>query len=140
MKGRRLDQVGEGFGVEPNRDHNGGFSTDGTDPDQVRALARRIIRPLRERARAMGYALAVHGSLERDIDLIAVPWAEGAETPEALATGLRQAIGQLYPIGLEHGPSEKHLKPHGRLCWSFWIRPWTYIDLSVMPPHTGEEV
>lgn len=137
MTGRRLDQIGEGFGVEPLRDHNGGFSTDATDPDEVRALARRIIRPLRERARALGYALAVHGSLERDIDLIAVPWTAEAAAPEALANGLRQVIETLYPIGLEHGPNDKHPKPHGRLCWSFWIRPWTYIDLSVMPPSTG---
>ncbi|MGH6979024.1 MAG: hypothetical protein ACRED4_07015 [Brevundimonas sp.] len=139
MNGRRLDQIGEGFGVEPCRDHNGGFSTDATDPEMVRALARRIIRPLRERARLMGYALAVHGSQERDIDLVAVPWTEQAVAPEAFANSLRQVIEGLYPIGLESGPSEKHPKPHGRLCWSFWLRPWTYIDLSVLPPHGAPE-
>lgn len=83
----------------------------------------------------MGYALAVHGSQERDIDLVAVPWTEQAVAPEALVRSLRQVIERLYPIGLEHGPSEKHPKAHGRLCWSFWLRPWTYIDLSVFPPH-----
>lgn len=124
----------DGCGVEPSRVHNGGFSTDATDPEQVRALARRIVRPLRERARTLGYALAAHGSLERDIDLVAVPWTAQAVAPDALANGLRAVVDNLYPIGLEHGPSDKHPKPHGRLCWSWWLRPWTYIDLSVFPP------
>lgn len=82
----------------------------------------------------MGYALGVHGSQERDIDLVAVPWTDQAVAPEGLANSLRQVIEGLYPIGLESGPGEKHPKPHGRLCWSFWLRPWTYIDLSVFPP------
>lgn len=120
--------------VEPLRDHNGGFSTDATDPEMVKALARRIIRPLRERAKVFGYALAVHGSLERDIDLIAVPWTDEARAPERLARGLRQVLSQIYPIGLEVPPNDANPKPHGRVCWSWWIRPWTYIDLAVFPP------
>lgn len=125
--------------VTPLHLHNGGFSTDATDPEQVKALARRIIRPLRERAKALGYAIGVHGSLERDIDLIAVPWSENAHPPEALASGLRQVLSKLYPIGLEVSPNEARPKPHGRLCWSWWIRPWTYIDLSVFPPTLTKE-
>ena len=120
--------------LEPRKVHNGGHSTDGVDPERVRAIARRILRPLRERAKVMGYALAVHGSLERDIDLVAVPWADRAYPPEALANSLRQVLDKLYPVTLEVGPSTTHPKPHGRQCWSFWFRSWTYVDLSVMPP------
>ena len=120
--------------LEPSRAHNGGYSTDAVDPEAVRELARRIIRPLRERAKALGYALAEHGSQARDIDLIAVPWGDSAHPPEALANSLRQVLDQLYGVGLEVGPSDKQPKPHGRLCWSFWIKPWTYVDLSVFPP------
>lgn len=125
--------------VEPNRAHNGGYSTDATDPEAVRAIARRIVRPLRERAKVLGYALTEHGSQARDIDFVAVPWSDKAWPPEALANGLRQVLEQLYGVGLEVPPSEKHPKPHGRLCWSFWIRPWTYIDLSVYPPAAAGE-
>lgn len=123
-------------GVTPRRIHNGGYSTDATDPELVKALARRLIRPLRERAKHYGYAVAVHGSLERDIDLVAVPWVADAKPPEQLATGLRQVLSKLYPIGLEIPPSDDpaKMKPHGRMCWSWWIRPWTYIDLSVFTP------
>lgn len=122
--------------LEPRKVHNGGHSTDGVDPEMVRALARRILRPLRERAKDLGYALTVHGSLERDIDLVAVPWTERACSPEGLANSLRQVLDKLYPITLDVGPSDDPFKrkPHGRLCWSWWIRPWTYVDLSVFPP------
>ena len=126
-----------GDGLEPLKVHNGGMSTDATDPAKVRALARRIIRPLRERARALGYAIGEHGSQARDIDLIAVPWTERACPPEQLAAHLRGVLEKLYPIQGELPPSAEHPKPHGRLCWSWWIRTWTYVDLSVVPPVGG---
>ena len=128
----------QGDGLEPRKVHNGGFSTDATDPRKVRALWRRVLRLLRERAKLCGYALAEHGSMERDIDLIAVPWREDAMKPEELASHLRQVIDKLYPIGLEVTPeTAASKKPHGRLCWAWWIRRWTYIDLSVFPPLPG---
>lgn len=127
-----------GDGLEPLKVHNGGLSTDATDPAKVRALARRLIRPLRERAKALGYALAEHGSMARDIDLVAIPWTESAVAPEALANSLRQVLQKLYPIQGEVPPNDAHPKPHGRLCWSWWIRTWTYIDLSIIPPGPGE--
>lgn len=123
-------------GVEPRKVHNGGLSTDAVDPEMVKALARRIIRPLRERAKALGYALCVHGSLERDIDLVAVPWTDRAYPAEALAASLREVVDKLYPILGEVTPvtHPSAVRPHGRQCWAWWIRSWTYIDLSVFPP------
>lgn len=124
-------------GLVPLRHFQGGHSTDGADPLEVEALARRIMRPLRAEAKLHGYALASHGSMARDIDLIAVPWTEGAKSPAVLLGGLRSVLRRLYPITLEVGPNLEHPKPHGRECWSFWIRPWTYIDLSIFPPPDG---
>lgn len=123
-------------GLEPCKAHNGGLSTDGADPELVKALARRILRPLRERAKVLGYALCVHGSLERDIDLVAVPWTDRAYPAEALAASLREVVDKLYPIQGEVTPDAREgaEKPHGRQCWSWWLRSWTYIDLSVFPP------
>lgn len=31
-----------------------------------------------EAARACGYALAIHGTMQRDLDLVAVPWVDEA--------------------------------------------------------------
>lgn len=36
----------------------------------------RLIGPIRAIAKEHGYAVGVHGSLARDIDLILVPWIE----------------------------------------------------------------
>jgi hypothetical protein len=49
--------------------------------------AMRIIKQVREIARAHGWGIGVHGSLMRDIDLIAVPWtSEACSTSDLLAT------------------------------------------------------
>lgn len=126
-------------GLIPRRHLNEGHTTDGADPLAVAELARRIIRPLRERAKLLGYALAEHGSQARDIDIVAVPWTDKAQSAEMLANSLRQVLDKMYPVTLEVGPTEGQPKPHGRLCWSFWIRPWTYVDLSVMPRSDAEK-
>ena len=120
------------YDMEPSKAHNGGHSTDGVDPLKVKAIYRRIIRPIRERARVLGYAIGVHGSLSRDIDLIAVPWTEeaGRYPQEALASHVRDTLNTLYRISLDGPPS---IRGHGRMTWSWWIRPWTYVDFSVMP-------
>ncbi|AXQ69085.1 hypothetical protein HOU02_gp061 [Caulobacter phage CcrBL9] len=124
--------------VEPLKMHNGGLSTDAADPKKVKALARRLIRPLRREARNHGYALTLHGSRKRDIDLVAVPWSVDASPPEDLARVLRHELKKLYGIKGEVPPNELHPKPHGRLVWCWWIKSWTYVDLSVFPPQSAE--
>lgn len=120
-------------GVVARRHLNEGHTTDGADPLAVAELARRILRPLRDRAKGCGYALTEHGSRARDIDLVAIPWTVEATSADHLAEILRCTLNGMYRITLEVAPGEGPPKPHGRLCWSFWIRPWTYVDLSVMP-------
>ncbi len=93
---------------------------------------------LAKAAKACGYALAVHGSMARDMDLIAVPWVEGAVSAAALVEELRSACG-----GWIHAPETKRdptHKPHGRLGWTIHLggaldsaEPMAYIDLAVMP-------
>lgn len=82
--------------------------------------------------RKCGYAVAVHGSQIRDLDLLAVPWTdETAYTPQMLAEDIAIALP-----GVVHGKWEK--KPHGRVAIVIYPRVaygfdhW-YIDLSVMP-------
>ena len=93
-------------------------------------------------ARSNGYALGVHGTLRRDIDLLAVPWTDEACAPEELAQAICDYLASLDPPlafawvdqGDDHRRGED--KPHGRKAWSLiaqggFIRP--YIDLSVAP-------
>ena len=83
-----------------------------------------------------GYAVGVHGSLARDIDLVAVPWTEEATTAAEVAEAIRAAAeksgpcGQAFVAGNDPCPRRK---PHGRLCWSFHLGGGPYIDLSVVP-------
>lgn len=54
----------------------------------------KLIKEIRQIARDCGWAIGVHGSLKRDIDLIGVPWIQTAcEWPELLAK-LREKIGK----------------------------------------------
>lgn len=109
-----------------------------------RALLDLILPPMRRAAKEAGYAITVHGSLNRDIDLVAVAWAEhNVWTIDALLEALigagRGVIGRM-------SCSEKEwtVKPHGRrakilLAWCG--ENTAQIDLSVMPPShpKGEE-
>lgn len=82
---------------------------------------------IRAKARECGYAIGIHGSLKRDVDLIAVPWAYPAATPEDLIRSLcvalnARVIGEIEP------------KPHGRVACSIQIDGWfKIIDLSITP-------
>lgn len=105
-----------------------------------------MIPHLTEVARANGYALGLHGSMNRDLDLIAVPWTEDAKSAEELVEEMRKAVdGWLIKDGTKGGrwDGEKFVdatvknpetKPHGRRAWSIhFCGHFFYIDLSVMP-------
>lgn len=97
-----------------------------------------LIAALRYRAYRCGYALAVHGSLKTDIDLIAVPWRDSAVDAAFLAEEMRTLAEQIVGTARTRpGDPNPTKKPCGRLAWSFYLVPdgmeGPYIDLSVMP-------
>lgn len=78
-------------------------------------------------ARSHGYALAVHGSLQRDLDLIAIPWVENPSEPQTVIDAFCSAFC-IRQIGK---PQEKL---HGRRAWTISIgHGECAIDLSFMP-------
>lgn len=86
------------------------------------------IEHIRAVAREIGYAIGVHGTLERDLDLIAAPWTEKAlemnhrEVMEYIAKGIN---GRVLDVGA---------KPLGRWACNIKIDGWfKLIDLSVCP-------
>jgi len=107
--------------------------------EMCREYYQALISPLRHVAYRCGYALGVHGSLRRDIDIIAAPWRESAVNAHYLVDELRKAteviIGFARIRDVDKGrlPEEK---PCGRLAWSFYLTHddnGPYIDISVMP-------
>lgn len=47
-------------------------------------------------ARKYGYALAIHGTMTRDFDLVAVPWTAGAEDPFPMIDEMKNSIQAVY--------------------------------------------
>jgi len=79
-------------------------------------------------ARQHGYALAVHGSLQRDFDLIAIPWVENPGTPENVI----KQITDTFAVQLSRGGATQ--KPHGRLAYTLIVGfGHCAIDLQFMP-------
>lgn len=104
-------------------------------------------------ARSYGYALALHGTLVRDMDLIAVPWTESATDAETLRVALQEHIGACGYADLlrrenpeltedhikqitsreENSNKEPAAKPHGRLAWNLYLYAGAKVDLSILP-------
>lgn len=91
-------------------------------------------------ARKHGYALAVHGSMARDFDLIAVPWIADAGDPFQMVEEMKEAVHGVYTHHeFDHLLSNGSMtsKLHGRMAWSIHLTDkgafGPYIDLSVMP-------
>lgn len=76
-------------------------------------LYKKLIEPLRVKARELGYALAIHGTLKRDIDLIACPWTGHAVDARTLAEALLR-------VAADHNDGTAFLKPRedDRYFWA----------------------
>lgn len=105
----------------------------------IRELLPSLLVPIREVARNKGYAIAVHGSLANDIDLLAVPWIETADPPSELIAAIQGAVAAVLGTCAILDESKPGDKPHGRLGVTY-VLPQThvYIDLAIMPPLAKE--
>lgn len=82
---------------------------------------------LAELTREHGYALAVHGSLARDFDLVCLPWIERPSHPDAVVAAI---VGR-FDIREIGTPTEKQ---HGRIAYTLSIGFGSCaVDLSFMP-------
>lgn len=81
-----------------------------------------------EIARACGYSIGLHGSMARDVDLIAAPWTDEAVDADDLIKELCLKLEWL-PCGVLEN------KPHGRVA--IILQPKKgyskTIDISIMP-------
>jgi len=86
-------------------------------------------------ARDHGYALAVHGSMGRDLDFIAIPWQEECSERNDLIRAMKDA----FEWCKEDWPDERIEKdityrPHGRsgIVIMMDFQHTCYIDLSII--------
>ena len=79
-------------------------------------------------ARDCGYALAIHGSMSRDFDLIAMPWTVEAVSDDELLTAFKKNHG------LEPNHEGKVKKLHNRIAVTLQISGGdVFADLSILP-------
>lgn len=84
-------------------------------------------------AKQHGYALALHGSMNRDVDLIAVPWVDTATDAHSLVNSIVEYLKLIYGQDQQWlvKASDPETKPHGRRAWIISLGGGAYIDLSV---------
>lgn len=88
---------------------------------------------LAEIARKHGYALAVHGSLARDMDVICIPWIDVPSEPQAVVSQITTEF-DIRQIG------EPATRQHGRIVYTISIGHGSCaLDLSFMPRETADE-
>ena len=112
-----------------------------SDPIAARAAAYVALYPmLLQVAKDHGYSLAVHGSLHRDFDLVAIPWIDEASDPFTLIKAIKKATATVFTHeDFDHIQPERNVtqKPHGRLAYSLHVTNsgmyGGYLDISVMP-------
>lgn len=109
---------------------------------------------LKEIALKYGYNLVLHGSMNRDLDLIAIPWQEEIRPHLEMVKEMAEAIGGKLHWQQEPNPNDKNAPwllveyrttHHGRMWYIIDIYrggyhfdkyvedPQFYIDLSIMP-------
>ncbi len=103
----------------------------------IASLMAELLDPMRLAARGAGYALTVHGTQARDIDLVAIPWTLGAASADHLVDRLCGVIAGVTGRALRSGQWTD--KPHGRLAITIIHGGHdAEIDLSVMPRAPGD--
>jgi dissimilatory sulfite reductase (desulfoviridin) alpha/beta subunit len=98
-----------------------------------------------------GWALAIHGSVQRDIDLVLIPWVDDADHEDTVVEDIRLFIEGSYNDRARKRAEKKRLgdafkprhglahfavetKPHGRRAISIYIGYSAfYLDISIMP-------
>jgi hypothetical protein len=95
-----------------------------------------LLPDIRAKAKELGYAIALHGSMARDFDLFAIPWVEEAVDANVLVQMIADEVDG-YVIGdmscrgkISQEPTPQ---PHGRMSWNICWGGNAFIDLSVMP-------
>lgn len=83
-------------------------------------------------ARKHGYALAVHGTLSRDMDLVCIPWTVSPSEPIEVVNDITTKF-YIKQIG------QPEFKLHQRLVYTISIgHGECFLDLSFMPKVINE--
>lgn len=95
-----------------------------------------VYEDIRQCAMDRGWAVALHGSLSSDMDIIAMPWESWASSFKILV----MAISDLFDGNQisDNYTITYHEKPHGRIVATIPIFGDFYLDISTMPAKDGD--
>jgi hypothetical protein len=82
---------------------------------------------LRQAAMDKGWALALHGSLASDMDIMAMPWVEDAAHVEDMIDALKACFTDSDVITVMRG-----IKPNNRRVYTLSIWADFYLDINVI--------
>lgn len=121
--GVRVTEAGHAWPDVP-----GGVAKDHAREKQPAVAYACLYQRLAQVARDHGYALAMHGSLVADLDLVAVPWTPDAVSDMALASALAAAVP-----GSLHADQWTQPRPGGVKKHIIHLGGGPYLDLCVTP-------
>ena len=96
---------------------------------------------LKQIAMVYGYNLVVNGSMNRDLDLIAIPWTDTVRPPDEMIIDFTEYLTGLKPDKVHHGtmPGGRsnyiiHLNRGDKKGeWNRFADEEYYLDISVTP-------
>lgn len=83
----------------------------------------------RQTAMDCGWALGLHGSLNSDMDIMAMPWVEDAVPADEMVERLQDCFGFSRPMPCM---VDKTSKPNGRVVYTVCIFGDFYLDINVI--------
>lgn len=87
---------------------------------------------LRKAALDCGWALGLHGSLNSDMDIMAMPWTEDAKTADEMVFALSRCFTG-NPFASDYATNRSG-KPNGRTVYTMTIWGNFYLDINVIQP------
>jgi hypothetical protein len=87
---------------------------------------------LRQAALNCGWALGLHGSLNNDMDIMAMPWIEDAKPIEEMIQALSDCFTE-NPFKNKH-TKPNYDKPNNRVVYTMNIWADFYLDINVIQP------
>jgi hypothetical protein len=88
---------------------------------------------MRKIAHENGWAIALHGSLKTDLDIMAMPWEEGCKPSDIFVKALANLFETQFPI------LKYRVKPHNRISYSLAIFGNFSLDIQMIGGDSVED-
>ena len=97
-----------------------------------------IWNDLRNAAMDCGWALGLHGSLNSDMDIMAMPWVEGAKSVDEMIEHLINTCFSNNPFN-DISKTPHTDKPNNRVVYTIHIYKDFYLDINVIKSCSSQD-